>query len=144
MENINAWTKRLLLGPDKISSRIHSLNLMCAHRSNNFESNAFIKQQVKRNDDDKLIRREYISSLTKTIEPKKTIERYHMYEWIVFMFNDESIRYVNEKDSFYYIKALKTILNKPLSNDVATDKVDYLENCIDNIFHCINNIETTV
>ena len=31
MENINAWTKRLLLGPGEKSWSIHSPNLMCAY-----------------------------------------------------------------------------------------------------------------
>ena len=44
MENINSWTKRLLLGPDETSWKIHSPNLMCAHRSKNFESDAFTKK----------------------------------------------------------------------------------------------------
>lgn len=75
MENINGWTKRLLLGPDEQSWKIHSPNLMCAHRSNNFEIDAFTKQRLLVDMSDEPRRKDYISNSTKTTEPKKTTEK---------------------------------------------------------------------
>ena len=142
MENINAWTKRLLLGPDEISWRIHSPNLMCAHRSNNFESDAFTKQRIEWNTNDEPTTKQYVSNSTKTTEPRKNVERRRMYEWIVLMFGDEVTRHIIEKDGFEKIKHLTTTLTKPLQRDVNTDEIDHLENCIDNIFNTIDSIET--
>ena len=142
MENINAWTKRLLLGPDEISWRIHSPNLMCAHRSNNFESDAFTKQRIEWNENDEPTKKEYVSSSTKTTEPRKNVERRRMYEWMVLMFGDEITRHINDKDGFESIKHLTTTLTKPLTSNVNMDDIDHLENCIDDIFNTIDSIET--
>ena len=135
MENINAWTKRLLLGPDEVSWRIHSPNLMCAHRSNNFESDAFTKQRIEWNISDEPTRKDYNSSSTKTTEPRKTIERRRMYEWSVMMFNDEHNRCISDKDGFACIKNLTTPLQKPNVNVNTLDKIDHLGDCIDEIFY---------
>ena len=59
MENINGWTNRLSMGHDEQSWRIHSPNLMCAHRSNNFESDAFTKYRLDIWIDDNIRRKEY-------------------------------------------------------------------------------------
>ena len=36
-ENINQWTKQILLGPDEASWKVHSTNVACAHMCINFE-----------------------------------------------------------------------------------------------------------
>jgi len=138
MENINAWTKRLLLGPDEVSWRIHSPNLMCAHRSNNFESDAFTKQHIEWNINDEPTRKDYTSSSTRTTEPRKTVERRRIYEWSVIMFNDEQQRCINEKDGFNCINRITTPLQRPTANPNTIDKIDHLEDCIDQIFETTN------
>jgi hypothetical protein len=142
MENINAWTKRLLLGPDEVSWTIHSPNLMCAHRSNNFESDAFTKQRVEWNNKEEAIVKEYVSLSTKTTEPRKTVERRRLYEWAVLMFNGEERRYVSEKDGFSYIKSITTTLKNPSAVNAAGVQKDHLEECIEDIFYSIDNIES--
>ena len=133
MENINGWTKRLLLGPDEQSWKLHSPNLMCAHRSNNFEIDAFTKHRLDLSEEPK--RKLYTSNSTKTTEPRKTVERQRIYEWCVLMFNKEQTRRINEKDGFYCIKQLNTHLkNRPNSAD-SNSKPDPLECCIDDIFN---------
>ena len=137
MENINGWTKRLLLGPDENSWMIHSPNIMCAHKCNNFESDAFTKQRLDLTTNCEPSRKEYVSTSTKTTEPRKTVERRRVYEWSVVMFNDEEKRIVTEKDGFDCIKQLTTSLKKP--NDI--NKPDQLEECIDDIFYNIDSID---
>ena len=89
MENINAWTKILLLGPDEVSQRIHSPNFMCAHCSNNFESDAFTKKNAEWNVNDEPTRKDYTSSSTRTTEPRKTVKRCRIHEYSTMIFNDE-------------------------------------------------------
>ena len=60
----------------------------------------------------------------------------------MIIFSDGVARHVNEKDRFDIIKLLTTILTKPLVNDVNTDQIDNLENYIDDMFYCIDTIET--
>ena len=142
MENINAWTKRLLLGPDEVSWKIHSPNLMCAHRSNNFESDAFTKQRVEWNNKEEATVKEYVSLSTKTTEPRKTVERRRLYEWAVLMFDGEQRRYVTEKDGFSIIKSITTALKNPSTVNAVGAQTDHLEECIEDIFYNIETIET--
>ena len=143
MENINAWTKRLLLGPDEMSWKIHSPNLMCAHRSNNFESDAFTKQRVEWVNQDDPTRKKYVSTSTKTTEPRKTVERQRVYEWAVMMFNEEQSRCVSEKDGFATIKLITTTLKNTTIVDVLDGQTDHLGECIEDIFYNIESINTT-
>ena len=45
-ENINQWTKRLLMGPDEISWVAHSPNFASAHMCMNFEESEFIEGRI--------------------------------------------------------------------------------------------------
>ena len=141
MENINGWTKRLLLGPDEHSWKIHSPNLMCAHRSNNFETDAFTKHRLDFETSDEPQTKEYSSNSTKTTEPRKTLERRRIYEWSILMFDEEQERKVREKDGFNYIKQLTIPLKDPNNVNALHQTDDPLESCIDEIFNNIDPID---
>ena len=144
MEKINAWTKRLFLGPDEVSSRTHSTNLTLVYRSNNFEIDEFTKQRVEQNVSDEPTRNDYSSSSTKTTEPLNAIERCRMHEWSVMVFNDEFFRCVPEKDGFACIKNLTTPLQKPNVNVNTIDKIDNLGDSVDEIFYSQDFNETSI
>lgn len=134
MENINGWTKRLLLGPDEQSWKNHSPNLMCAHRCNNFEMQSFIKNRFECDEVNKPQRKYNISQTTKTIEPRAVIEKKRIYEWSIRMFDIEvANRTMSQNESHSIIDDLSTPLKaKPTLLD---NNVDVLEECIDNIFY---------
>ena len=46
-ENINQWTKRILLGPDETSWKAHSPNVAAAHMCINFEETEFTKNKLE-------------------------------------------------------------------------------------------------
>ena len=46
-ENINQWTKRLLMGPDEISWVAHSPNVASSHMCINFEDSEFLKKTIR-------------------------------------------------------------------------------------------------
>ena len=73
---------------------------MCAHRSKIFEVDASTKHRLDIWTDDDIRRKEYISNSTKTTETRKTVERKRIYEWNVFMFQEETERSVTERDGF--------------------------------------------
>ena len=43
-ENINQWTKRILMGPDEVSWVSHSPNVASAHMCINFEESEFVNK----------------------------------------------------------------------------------------------------
>ena len=140
MENINGWTKRLLLGLDENSWKIHSPNLMCAHRSNNFEIDAFTKHSLDFDTNEEPTIKEYSFNSTKTTEPRKTIEQQRIYEWSVLMFHELQSRKVREKDGFNCINELNTQLKNPKDMNDPYKNDDPLESYIDEIF---NNTDRT-
>lgn len=133
MENINGWTKKLLLGPAEDSWKIHSQNLMCAQMCNNFENEAFTKHQIIFDDIEVPNQKEYTSHLSRTIQPRKYIERKRLYEWSVNMFAKETDgRVVQECDSFNEVKKITTPLKEP--SDVPSEDQDPLKQMINSIF----------
>ena len=116
---------------------------MCAHRSDNFEVDAFTKHRLDILTDDDLKRKDYTSNSTKTTEPRKTVEKRRIYEWAVLMFQQERERSVTEKDGFSYVKSLTTSLKNPDSIAGIIGNNDALELCIDSIFDNTDLINTT-
>ena len=45
-ENINQWTKKILLGPDEVSWVAHSPNVASTHMCINFEESEFVKKHL--------------------------------------------------------------------------------------------------
>ena len=111
-ENINCWTKRILLGPDEVSWKIHSPNVACAHMCVNYEESEYIKGSLDYSDlnNPKEIQTHRSS---KTTVPTKTIEKVRLYEWCLAMFKDEvSNRECLIKDGFTIIDELKTKIDR--------------------------------
>ena len=67
MENINLWTKRLLLGLDQDSWLIHSPNVMDVQQSNHFENREFVKARLALDSD---AEPNFMSESIKTTEPR--------------------------------------------------------------------------
>ena len=114
---------------------------MCAHRSNNFETDAFTKHRLDLSDEPK--RKVYTSNSTKTTEPRKTVERQRIYEWCVLMFSKEQTRIIKEKDGFSAIKLIKTELKNASNTSDSTTMLDPLESCIDDIFNSNDTCKET-
>ena len=71
-ENVNAWTKRLLMGPDEISWKLHSPNVACAHMCVNFEESEYVRSQLDYSDK-KHAKIKSIHRTSKTVEPRKLL-----------------------------------------------------------------------
>ena len=136
-ENINQWTKRILLGPDETSWRSHSPNVAAAHMCINFEEVEFTKNKLVYGTG--VVSKPQHHS-TKTTTPKKVIEKRRLYEWIIAMFNEEvSNRACIPKDGFDIIRTLKT---KLVSSEIL-DKNDALDECIIEMFGEGEELENT-
>ena len=69
-ENVNAWTKRILLGPDELSWKVHSPNVACAHICVNFEESEYVKSHLDYSDK-KTGKTKSIHRISKVVEPSK-------------------------------------------------------------------------
>ena len=87
-ENINAWTKRILLGPDELSWKVHSPNVSCAHMCVNFEQFEYAKGNLDYNDINEA-KPKTIHRSTKTVVPAALVEKQRMYKWCVLIFHIE-------------------------------------------------------
>ena len=76
-----------------------------------------------------------MSTLTKTTEPRKVVERKRAYEWAVIMFKDVIPRQMLiETDEFDIIKSLIAKFEKEIRAEKRNrEDPDNLENCIGNI-----------
>ena len=78
-KNVNAWKKRILLGPDEIPWKVHSPNVACAHMCVNFEESEYVKSHLdysnKKTGKTKLIHRTFIG-----VKPSKLLERERLHE----------------------------------------------------------------
>lgn len=129
-ENVNAWTKRILLGPDEISWRVHSPNVACAHMCVNFEESEYVKSHLDYSDK-KVGKTTTIHRSTKGVEPNKLAERQRLYEWCILMFNVEiDNRECLVIDGYTLIKELKCKLKRATKEKPP----DELEECITNMF----------
>ena len=137
-ENVNQWTKRILLGPDEASWKGHSPNVACAHMCINFEESEFVKSELDYTDG---VKSKYTHRSTKTTIPKKTLEKQRLYEWVILMFKDEITKRVClRKDGFEVIKQLQTSITLP---DTAS-KNDALDDVITEMFNETEELENTV
>ena len=71
-ENINQWTKRILLGPGETSWRSHSQNVASAHMCINFEEVEFTKNN---NWTGAGVKSKPLHRSKKTVTPRKVIEK---------------------------------------------------------------------
>ena len=136
-ENINQWTKRILLGSDETSWKAHSPNVAAAHMCINFEESEFTKNKLEYRTG---VRTKSQHHSTKTVTPRKVIEKQRLYEWVIEMFKENiPKRACLSKDGFHLIKCLKTKLE---SNEVVVEN-DALDECINEIFGEEEELENT-
>ena len=129
-ENVNLWTKKILLGPDAISWKLHSPNVACAHMCVNFEESEFIKGHLDYSDK-KVGERTTIHRSSKGVEPNKLLEKERLYEWCILMFESEiDHRECLVVDGYNTIKELKCTLKRATQEE----KLDELETCITSMF----------
>ena len=137
-ENINQWTKRILLGPGETSWRSHSPNVASAHMCINFEEVEFTKNN---NWTGAGVTSKPLHRSKKTVTPRKVLEKERLYEWVIAMFNEEvPNRACVTKDGYAIIKTLKI---KLVSND-TNEKIDGLDNCIGEMFNEREEAENTI
>ena len=130
-ENVNLWTKRILLGSDEISWRVHSPNVAAAHMCVNHEETEYIKSTLDYSDLNNVKRNDNHRSKRGDV-PTKTVEKTRLYEWCVGMFKDDIPgRECIVKDGYTIINALKT---KFKQGNIVT-KTDELESCINGMFN---------
>ena len=77
-ENINAWTRRILLGSDELSWKLHSPNVTCSHMGINFEESECFKGQLDFNAIIAKTKKTHRS--TKIVAPLAIIENQRLYE----------------------------------------------------------------
>ena len=137
-ENINQWTKRILLGPDEDSWRQHSSNVACSHMCINFEEVQFVKSQLDYGDGVK--HKDKYHSL-KTVVPKLVAERQRLYEWVLAMFLKEVPgRKCSFKDGFDLIPGLRSNITVPVT---PNNNIDGLDECIISMFGESDELENT-
>ena len=92
-ENKNACTKQILLGPDKLSWKVHSPNVACAHMCVSFEESEYVKGDLDYSEINKA-KTKRIHQSTRTVVPSALLEEERMYKWCVLMFNIEVTNHV--------------------------------------------------
>ena len=98
MENVNMWTKGLLLHADEESWQKHSPNVMAAKQCAVFEEEQYVRHL---NDKDKY--RDRMKHGTSV--PKSMNERSRLYEWMIHMFDNKlPNRILRLKDSDAVVK----------------------------------------
>ena len=128
-ENVNQWTKKILLGPDEVSWVAHSPNVTSAHMCIDLEESEFVEKQL---DYTNGVNHNFTQRSKKTISPKKIQECERMYEFMVAMFKDEvNGRKCCPKDGNELILTLKTTL---VNNDCVANENDALDDCIMDMF----------
>ena len=136
-ENINLWTKRILLGPDELSCRLHTPNVSATHMCVNHEETEYIKSTLDYNDIDNIKQNNTHRSKRGDV-PFKTVEKTRLYEWYIVMFKEHVPgRECMVKYGYSIINQLKT----KLSQDINKNTTDSLENCISDMFSDKESIE---
>ena len=130
-ENVNLWTKRILLGSDELSWRMHSPNVAAAHMCVNHEETEYVKSTLDYSDIDNVKNNAFHRS-KRGVVPIKTIEKTRLYEWCIAIFKDDVHgREFNIKDGYTAINSLKTKFKQV----VNTETTDPLESCINNMLN---------
>ena len=135
MENINMWSKALPLGTDGKSWQSHTPNLMCARQCINFEreeySNHRINYEALGND------QKLIPTYRTKGEPRKNIERFRLYEFLINTFDSNNASEIDDKFVENIIDNLKTELSPP--KEEVNKEADALENVVSELFHSTSN-----
>ena len=130
-EIINWMTKLLPLGSDKESWLYHSRNLMFASKSNAYEKQGQVNNDLQYDDlEQNIIKKVDITKTKSTTEPRKNIERFCLYEWAVLKYGTYSAnRSIYTKDGFSYVSKLSMKLNEEIVSNTEKDGNLYSE-CI--------------
>ena len=130
-KNVNLWTKRILLGSDKLSWRLNSPNVAAAHMCVNHEETGYIKSTLNYRDIEYVKSNECHRSKRGDV-PTKTIEKTRLYEWCIVMLKDDIPgRGYIMKDGYIAIHKLKAQFKQ--GKNITT--IDPLESCINNMFN---------
>ena len=115
-ENVNLWTKRILLGSDELSWRLHSPNVAAAHMCVNHEETEYVKSTLDYSDIENVKKNEFHRS-KRGVVPIKTLEKTRLYEWCIAIFKDDIPgREFKIEDGYTAINFLKKNLNKVLTH----------------------------
>ena len=136
-ENINCWTKRILLGPDKVSWKIHSLNVTCAHMCVNYEESEYVKGSLDYSDLNNPSEIKIYRS-NKTIVPTKIIEKIRLYEWCLLIFKDEL---PSRECIIKYGYTIIDLLTTKIDQSEIVNNNDNLETTMNTIFHDTDDTE---
>ena len=130
-KNANLWTKRILLGSDELSWRMHSPNVAAAHMCVNHEETEYVKSTLYYSDIDNVKSNAFHRS-KRGVVPIKTIEKTRLYEWCIAIFKDDIHgRKINIKDGYTAINSLKTKFKQV----VNTETTDPLESYINDMLN---------
>ena len=117
---------------------------MFARKSNAYEKQGQVNHNLQYDDsEEKVINKIDITTTKSTTEPRKNIERYHLYEWAVLMYGTYSVnRCIYTKDGFSYISKLSVKLKEEVVVNIEKDDNLYSE-CIQSIMtgQDVDNIE---
>ena len=129
-EDVNFWTKRILLGPDELSWEVHIPSVVCAYMCFNFEESEYVKINLDYTDTNEA-KLKAINRTSNIVEPSKLMEREGLYKWCIIMFNNEiPNRECIVVDGYTIMKELKCKLKWA----VKETKLDKLEDFITSIF----------
>ena len=78
-ENVNLWTKKILLGLDEMSWRLHSPNVACTHMCVNHGEIEYVKGSLD-SSDLQSVNSKHLHRSTKTTSPAKLIEQQRLYK----------------------------------------------------------------
>ena len=135
-ENVNIWTKHILLGSDQLSWAYHSPNVAAAHICVNHEEVEYIKSSLDYYDINN-VSSTYSHHSKRAAVPEKIIEKTRPYKWCVAMFKYIPGRDCIVKDRYTTINRVKTLLKEGKHNTTT----DPLEPCVNNI---LNDTEDTL
>ena len=132
-ENVNLWTKRILLGSDELSWRMHSPNVAAAHMCVNHEETEYAKSTLYYSDIDiDNVNSNTFHRSKRGVILIKTIEKTRLYEWCIAIFKDDIPgREFNIKDGYTAINSLKTKFKQVFN----TETTDPLESCINDMLN---------
>lgn len=109
-ENVSIWTKKIVLGPDETSWRLHRPKATSAHIRVNHNETEHVKYNL---DYAKLVdvKHKHLHRSFKTTPPPKILEQEILYTWSLLMFCEFiPNRYCITKNGYHAISKLTTKL----------------------------------
>ena len=123
MENVNMWVKKLPVNHDPKSWVTHSPNVCLAQRCVAFEKAEYKRGFINL---EKMLKYGIITDRndcdTKYVEPKKTIEKQHVFEFVSRVLKTESVntRLLDEESFIAELNNLETKLKKKVPTEEST------------------------